>query len=145
MAKKQKKDKSKKKMISHKNYISNYNFPNGELFIRMNYLFRLSETVYKSKEKINEEDKNDNPNAVNKLKNNEQNILSYLYLSIMKDISKRNAIRVNKNVKKVTCQKCNNLLFKDINSEMKFINKNGKKTLQLKCSECGNLSEIIYF
>ena len=145
MAKKQKKDKIKKQMISQKNYISNYNFPNGEAFIRMNYLFRLSEIVYKPKEKINEENKKDNPNIANKVKNDEQNILSHLYLSIMKDISKRNAIRVNKYVKKVTCQKCNNLLFKDINSELKFINKNGKKTLQLKCSECGNISEIIYF
>ena len=145
MAKKQKKDKIKKQMISQKNYISNYNFPNGEAFIRMNYLLRLSEIVYKPKEKINEENKKDNPNIANKVKNDEQNILSHLYLSIMKDISKRNAIRVNKYVKKVTCQKCNNLLFKDINSELKFINKNGKKTLQLKCSECGNISEIIYF
>ena len=145
MAKKQKKDKSKKQMTSQKKYISNYNFTNGEAFIRMNYLFKLSEAVYKPKERLNEKNKNDNTNVVNKIKNNENNILSHLYLSIMKDISKRNAIRVNKNVKKVTCQKCNNLLFKDINSEMKFINKNGKKTLQLKCSECGNLSEIIYF
>ena len=144
MVKTQKKDKQKKQMTSQKKYINNYNFQNGEAFIRMNYLFRLSEAVYKQKEKINEE-KDDNSNVGNKNKNNEKNILSHLYLSIMKDISKRNAIRVNKYVKKVTCQKCNNLLFKDINSDMIFINKNGKKTLILKCSECGNLSEIIYF
>ena len=146
MGKKKKKDKKiKKETITTKSRINRYDFTNGEAFIRMNYLLRLSEIVYKSKEKINEENKKDNPNISNKVKNDEQNILSHLYLSIMKDISKRNAIRVNKYVKKVTCQKCNNLLFKDINSELKFINKNGKKTLQLKCSECGNISEIIYF
>ena len=48
-------------------------------------------------------------------------------------------------MKKTICQKCNNLLFKDNNSEMKFINKSGKKTLQIKCGECQYLSEIIYF
>ena len=134
MVKKLKKNKNNKQTITTKNNINNFNFPNGESFMRMNYLFKLSEAVYKP---INKKDNNNN--------NHEQNLLSRLYIAIMKDISKRNAIRVNKNVKKIICQKCNNLLFKDINSEMKFINKNGKKTLHIKCQECHNISEIIYF
>ena len=141
--KKTKKDKNNKKTTTTKNYINNFNFANGESFMRMNYLFKISEAVYNPS--------NNNNNNINNShdKNNEnikeQNILSRLYIAIMKDISKRNAIRVNKFVKNITCQKCNNLLFKDNNSEMKFINKNGKKTLQINCGECHNLSEIIYY
>ena len=141
--KKAKKDKNNKKTITTKNYINNFNFTNGESFLRMNYLFKLSEAVYNQRDKNNvninkAEDKNNN-----NIK--EQNILSRLYIAIMKDISKRNAILMNKFVKKITCQKCNNLLFKDLNSEMKFINKNGKKTLQIDCGGCHKISEIIYF
>ena len=141
--KKQKK-KDKTKIENKKSYINNYNFPNGESFLRMNYLFKLSEAVYKPIDKKKKE--NDN-NSDNKKNENilEQNTLSRLYIAIMKDISKRNAIRLNKYVKKITCQKCNNLLFKDLNSEMKFINKNGKKTLQIDCGGCHKISEIIYF
>ena len=109
----------------------------------MNYLFKLSESVYKQKNKINED--NNNESIDKKNNKNETNVLSRLYIAIMKDISKRNAIRVNKYIKKITCQKCNNLLFKDINSQMNFINKNGKKILQINCGECQNISEIIYF
>ena len=142
MAKKQKnkkeqkknKNKNNKQSITTKQYINNFNFANGESFQRMNYLFRLSEALYKQAD----EDNN------NKNKNSEQNILSRLYIAIMKDISKRNAIRISKYMKKVTCQKCNNLLYKDNESEMKFINKNGKKTLQIICHLCKNISEIIY-
>ena len=143
MGKKIKADKKNKKCSITKNYINNFNFPNGESFIRMNYLFKLSEAVYKQKNKANEENSKD---SIDKNNNkNETNVLSHLYIAIMKDISKRNAIRINKFVKKITCKKCNNLLFKDINTEMKFINKNGKKTLQINCGECHSISEIIYF
>ena len=127
-------NKKKRQTSATKTNIDNYNFPNGELYLRINYLFRLAENVYKAKDLNNEN---------NYIKNN--NILSRIYIAIMKDISKRNVLHINKFTKKVICQKCNNLLFKDNNSEMKFINKNGKKTLQIKCSECQNVSEIIYF
>ena len=127
--------KNKKETTKTKEFINQYNFVNGELFKRMNYLFKLAENVYKT---------NGNNNENNSDKRN-QNNLSRIYIAIMKDISKRNALHINKFNKKVICQKCNNLLFKDNNSEMKFINKSGKKTLQIKCGECQNLSEIIYF
>ena len=140
--KKAKKDKNNKNIMTTKNYINNFNFTNGESFMRMNYLFKLSEVVYNQTNKNNENNNNSDGKNNNNIK--EQNILSRLYIAIMKDISKRNAIRVNKFVKKITCQKCNNLLFKDNNSEMKFINKNGKKTLEINCGECHNISEIIY-
>ena len=117
-----------------KRNINKFDFPNGELYMRMNYLFKLAENVYKSKD-INKEN-NSSENI---------NILPRIYIAIMKDISKRNALHINKFSKKVICQKCNNLLFKDNNSEIKFINKSGKKTLQIICGECHNLSEIIYF
>ena len=100
----------------------------------MNYLLRLAENVYKSK--------NNNEENTSNINNN---ILPRIYVAIMQDISKRNALHINKFVKKIICQKCNNLLFKDITSEMKFINKNGKKTLQINCGECNYVSEIIYF
>ena len=126
--------KNKKEAITTKTNIETYNFPNGELYLRMNYLFRIAENVYKSKCVNNEN---------NFQKNN--NLLSRMYIAIMNDISKRNALHINKFMKKTICQKCNNLLFKDNNSEMKFINKSGKKILQIKCGECQYLSEIIYF
>ena len=115
--------KNKKETTKTKEFINQYNFVNGELFKRMNYLFKLAENVYKT---------NGNNNENNSNKRN-QNNLSRIYIAIMKDISKRNALHINKFNKKVICQKCNNLLFKDNNSEMKFINKSGKKTLQIKC------------
>ena len=137
MAKKKKQEKkinkNKKETITTKNNTKDFNFPNGELYLRMNYLFRLAENVYKSKDVNNE----------NNFQKN-HNLLSRIYIAIMNDISKRNALHINKFMKKTTCQKCNNLLFKDNNSEMKFINKSGKKTLQIKCGECQYLSEIIY-
>ena len=127
-------NKNKKETTTTKNNTKDFNFPNGELYLRMNYLFRLAENVYKSRDANNEN---------NFQKNN--NLMSRIYIAIMKDISKRNVLHINKFTKKTTCQKCNNLLFKDNNSEMKFINKSGKKILQIKCGECQNLSEIIYF
>ena len=137
MAKKKKQEKkinkNKKETITTKTNIKEYNFPNGELYLRMNYLFRLAENIYKSRDANNEN---------NFQKNN--NLMSRIYIAIMKDISKRNVLHINKFNKKIICQKCNNLLFKDNNSEMKFINKSGKKTLQIKCGECQYLSEIIY-
>ena len=126
--------KNKKETTTTKTNIKNYNFTFGELYLRMNYLFRLAENVYKSKDVKNENSSSEN-----------HNLLSRIYIAIMNDISKRNALHINKFMKKTTCQKCNNLLFKDNNSEMKFINKSGKKTLQIKCGECQYLSEIIYF
>ena len=140
MGKKEKKKKNNKKFITTKNNINNFNFVNGELFMRMNYLFKLSEAVYKQNN-INEGER-DQPHN---MKNSESNLLSSLYIAIMKDIAKRNAIRINKNIKKMVCQKCNNLLFKDNNSEIKFINKNGRKMLQMNCGTCSTVSEIIYF
>ena len=127
-------NKNKKETTTTKNNTKDFNFPNGELYLRMNYLFRLAENVYKSRDANNEN---------NFQKNN--NLMSRIYIAIMKDISKRNVLHINKFNKKIICQKCNNLLFKDNNSEMKFINKSGKKFLQIKCGECQNLSEIIYF
>ena len=126
--------KNKKETTTTKTNIKEYNFTFGELYLRMNYLFRLAENIYKSKDVKNENSSSEN-----------HNLLSRIYIAIMNDISKRNALHINKFMKKTTCQKCNNLLFKDNNSEMKFINKSGKKTLQIKCGECQYLSEIIYF
>ena len=126
--------KNKKETTTTKTNIKDYNFTFGELYLRMNYLFRLAENIYKSKDVKNENSSSEN-----------HNLLSRIYIAIMNDISKRNALHINKFMKKTTCQKCNNLLFKDNNSEMKFINKSGKKTLQIKCGECQYLSEIIYF
>ena len=126
--------KNKIETTATKTNIKDYNFTFGELYLRMNYLFRLAENIYKSKDVKNEKSSSEN-----------HNLLSRIYIAIMNDISKRNALHINKFMKKTTCQKCNNLLFKDNNSEMKFINKSGKKTLQIKCGECQYLSEIIYF
>ena len=53
MAKKKKQEKkinkNKKETITTKTNIEEYNFPNGELYLRMNYLFRLAEMYIKQK------------------------------------------------------------------------------------------------
>ena len=104
------------------NYRDNFNFRDGENFNRMNYLFKLSDYLY---------DKNQN--------------LSICLIGIMKEISKRNVIRIDKKFKRLLCKKCNNLLYKDKNSNMEFKNKSGKHCLLITCSLCKEISKIIIF
>jgi len=135
------KAKTKIKKTTTKKYINNYIFPNGDIFSRMNYLFQISESVYLNPQTHNINEQNQTGKAFVKSQNN---ILSRLYISIMKDISKRNVIRISKQVKKMICQQCNNLLYKDTNSELKFINKDGQNCLQITCGYCNHISKIIY-
>jgi len=109
-----------KKII--KKFINTYDFKDGEIFNRMSYLFKIGDKIY---------EKNKN--------------LSILYISMMKDISKRNAIRIEKKIKRLICSKCNNLLYKDFETETKFINISGKHSIQYSCSKCFNISNIIIF
>jgi RNase P subunit RPR2 len=46
-----------------------------------------------------------------------------LYVSIMKDIIKKNAIRADSKFKKLICGNCNNLIFIDENTEIKLQSK----------------------
>jgi RNase P subunit RPR2 len=78
---------------------SDFNCKNGEIFQRMSYLINLSSSFY-------EENKN----------------LSKVYAHMMKDISKRNAMRINSKYKKMIC-KCHNLLFKDSNTKTEVLSK----------------------
>ena len=82
--KQEKKINKNKKGTTTKNNTKDFNFPNGELYLRMNYLFRLAENVYKSRDANNEN---------NFQKNN--NLMSRIYIAIMKDISKRNVLHTN--------------------------------------------------
>jgi RNase P subunit RPR2 len=78
---------------------SDFNIRNGELFLRMNYLLQLSSLLY-----------------------NSNMDLSKHYIKLMKDVSKRNALRLDSKFKKLVC-KCNNLLMKDKKTNMKLISK----------------------
>jgi RNase P subunit RPR2 len=68
---------------------NDFAFKNGELFQRMNYLLELASELY-----------------------DKHPILSKFYIHSMKDMRKRNALRMDGKLKKLIC-KCNNLLFRD--------------------------------
>ena len=71
-------------------------FKNGELFQRMNYLLELASELY-----------------------DKHPALSKFYVHSMKDMRKRNALRIDGKLKKLIC-KCNNLLFKDKETKMEL-------------------------
>jgi RNase P subunit RPR2 len=75
---------------------SDFGIRNGELFQRMDYLLRLSNELY---------DKHPN--------------MAKGYTKMMKDVSKRNALRMDPKFKRLVC-KCSNLLFKDKNTDIKL-------------------------
>lgn len=85
-----------KRKLKTKTILRNdYNFKNGELFQRMSYLMNISSLVYGKNES-----------------------LSRVYAYMIKDIGKRNALRIDSKVKKMICEQCNNLLFIDPKTEM---------------------------
>jgi len=98
------------------------NFKNGELFNRMNYLVKLSQNIF------------------DKLPH-----LSRVYSHMAKDISKRNAIRIDSKIKKLICGGCCNNLFLDKTSHLNVKNKSGKHCLEITCSNCHKNCEIILF
>ncbi len=87
-------------MKRYTKYRSDFNFKNGELYQRMNYLLELSTQLY---------DKNPN--------------ISKHYIHMMRDIRKRNALRMDSKFKKLIC-KCNNLIFKDEKTKIELISIN---------------------
>ena len=102
------------------NFRNDFSFRDGETFHRMNYLFKISDFLY------------------------DRNIaLSKSLISMMKDISKRNAIRIDKKFKRLLCKKCNNLIYKDKNSKIECKNISGKYCLLINCSLCQEKSKII--
>jgi RNase P subunit RPR2 len=74
-------------------------FKNGELFQRMSYLLELASELY-----------------------DKHPTFSKFYIHNMKDIKKRNALRIDGKLKKLIC-KCNNLLFKDKETKMELKSK----------------------
>jgi RNase P subunit RPR2 len=84
------------------NFRKEFNFQRGETFQRMNYLLQLSNTLYETHPE-----------------------LSRTYISMMKSIRKKNALRLYKfyynsdpYLKNMLCDSCNNLLYRDQNSEI---------------------------
>jgi len=92
------KRKKLRKNISFKvNEIGNYNLRNGDNYQRIHYLLKLAFELY-----------------------NENKTLSKMYISIMKDIIKKNAFRVDTKFKKQICHKCNNLILLDKETKIIF-------------------------
>lgn len=99
-----------------------FDFKGGENYNRINYLFKLGNEIYK------------------------QNIiLSKAYIAMMKDISRRNALKIDKKIKNIICSQCNNLLYKDTSTQIELMNKAGKHTVKLICAHCEFVSEMIIF
>ena len=98
------------------------NFKHGEFFQRMNYLLKLGSDLYSK-----------NPN------------MARVYSHMAKDISKRNAIRIDSKVKKLICETCGNLIFVDTKTNLEIKNKFGKLYLTLQCDKCkGNCKFILF-
>jgi RNase P subunit RPR2 len=97
-------------------------FKNGELFQRMTYLMKLSNLIYK-----------------------DQPELAKVYSYMVKDIGKRNAIRIDSKVKKLICPQCNNLLFMDSNTKIDCTKVSGKFVMELQCISCEKSNKIILF
>ena len=97
---KRNKRKAKKNILFQSNQKDNYNIKFGDIYQRINYLLNLSCDLYK-----------DNP------------ILSQTYVTIMKDIIKKNALRVDSRFKKLICTNCNNLIFLDTNVKIELKSK----------------------
>ncbi len=72
---------------------SDYNIKFGEIYQRIHYLLSLAISLY-----------NSSPN------------LAKMYISIMRDIIKKNALRADSKFKKLICHNCNNLIFIDQNT-----------------------------
>ena len=99
-----------------------FNFKGGDNFQRMDYLFKLGDMIY-----------NKSPH------------LSKFYISAMKDIAKRNTLKIDKKFKRLLCSKCNNLLYKDKDSTQLLEKKSGKHVLKITCSKCKEITEMILF
>jgi len=90
----------KRKTKSKISYKNDLNFKNGELFQRMSYLLNISSVLYGQNEN-----------------------LSRVYSYMMRDIGKRNAMRIDSRIKKMICEKCDNLLFMDKKSDLTLSSK----------------------
>jgi RNase P subunit RPR2 len=113
--------KRKNNNIVHKD---DFNFKGGELFARMNYLFKVSNWIYDKRE---------------------GNGLSKAFIGMMKEISKRNALKIDKKIKKLICEQCNNLMFKDIDTGVNVTNICGKVTMNICCGKCKWKTKLILF
>lgn len=113
----------KKTTITHRN---DFNFKFGECYERMNYLFRLGDYFYDEDSQINKS-------------------LSKAFIGMMKEISKRNALRLDKNFRKKICEKCHNLLYKDKSTEILLKNISGKHCIEYTCGSCKSKSKVIVY
>lgn len=94
------KRRNKQRIKYEVNQKSDYNIKFGEVYHRIHYLLNLATGLYK-----------DNPSLAN------------MYVSIMKDIIKKNALRADSKYKKLICGNCNNLIFIDENTVTKLESK----------------------
>ena len=105
---------------SNSEIIEHFNIKDGEIFLRMKHLYKLSNSIY-----------------------NKNKTLSKTYLALMYDIAMKNTLKIDKSLKKVICNNCMNLLLKDAKTHVTVKNICGKQTLLCKCSNCNSVSKII--
>lgn len=91
---------ARKRINFQTNQRADYNIKNGDIYQRIHYLLNLACNLYK-----------DNKN------------LSKMYISIMKDIIKKNAMRSDSKFKKLICSQCNNLIFIDAKTNIQLTGK----------------------
>lgn len=110
-----------KKTIRHLKEVAN-SIKDGDNFARMTHLLHIADKTFEN-----------NPT------------LAKTYIGIMKDIAKKNSLRIDGKVKKFLCSKCNNLIYKDKKTKVEFKNLQGKKAVQFNCGDCEEVTKMIIF
>lgn len=109
--------KRRKHQVKERYFEKSFNFKNGEIYSRMNYLLLIA----------------------NHTKDQSLN-LSRIYIKQMKKIKQRNSLKINKNINSKICQKCNTMYNKNCNISVNKIY--NKLCYLIECFECKNIQKV---
>lgn len=145
-----------------KESIDSYNFKNGELFIRMNYLALVSKFFYNYKNANTTPINGDANTDANAYANSDTNVntntnISNIYLTQLRKIKQRHNLKISREFKRKTCSKCSGFLFfnnknnlgenKNIHHTQKpnfsVCEVEGKQCVLIECGSCGYITKII--
>ena len=111
----------KKTNITQRNLINNFNFRQGDLFLRMGYLDLIA----------------------NKTTKNKNDLLTSIYLTKVKKIKERNNLKIKNDYNNKICLKCSKLLISEKISNFGLFKIDGKMCLLIECWDCGYISKNI--
>ena len=111
--------KRNKHNIKERSFENTFNFKNGELYNRINYLNLLSNTL-----------------------NSKNPELSRIYVKQMKKIKQRNSLKINKSINSKICNNCNSLFDVNKNNNLSVHKINNKLCYLIECHECKYIQKI---